>query len=248
MKTASIVIITLIIISCSTNRDLYRDSELNQSLIAGKVITEEGLPLEGVNVALNSSSCVTDINGRFFFNDLLFGKHILYFEKQGYTKDSVNIEYSFKNRKLPFIKVKLFSYNYLLADTFELLKQNKNKDIDVNITKLNQINPEDESLFYLKAIILYKRNNLNESLKLFENLAATDRKNIYYILPLLDIYDKLEKYKEKAELSYYIGKNFSKEYIYLIKTAGLIYKNKLNNLEIYNRIQEEYPELFTGEQ
>ena len=244
MNIKFLILFFLIIVSCSTNRKLYRDSEINKSLVAGKVISEEGLPLEGVNVKLDSFSCMTDINGRFFFNNLFFGKYTLSYEKQGCTKDNITIEYSFKKRKIPFIKVKLFSFNFLLSDSFELLKQNKYVEIDKNIIKLDEIDPDDESLLYLKAIILYKREKYKESLELFEKLSSYDRKNVYYILPMVDIYDKLKWFRQKAELCLYIGKNFSNEYKYLIKTAAITYKDKLKDVDSYNIIYEEYRDFF----
>jgi Carboxypeptidase regulatory-like domain len=243
MKKLIILIILTILISCATKSDdVYLDSQLKDAMLIGKVITEEGLPLESVTVKLNKNSeTKTDISGRFFFKFIAYGKYNITFEKEGYLPAEYSFEYTFKTRKnKPVIKAKMLSTNYLVNEAFELLKEKKFKEVSDVMQNLEKINPDEDTVLYLKAMYHYMNAQFNEALPLLEKLKLRDRKNVYYQLTLIDIYEKLGMYEKEADLAYYLGNSNPKEYINYLKTAAELYKNKLNKDKEYEKAMNDY--------
>ena len=211
-------------------------------MLSGKVITEEGLPLEGVRVRLNAvTETKTDISGRFFFTYIAYGKYNMIFEKEDFLTEEYNLDFKFKNRKTAsVIKVKMLSTNYLVNEGFELLKEKKFKDAKDIIDKLEKINPDEDTFLYLKATYFYLNSDFSNAEALLEKLELRDRKNIYYQLTLYDVYEKLELFDKMADLAFYIGSNNPKDYFEYLKKAADIYKDKLKNEKDANKALSEY--------
>ena len=138
-KILQCLIITLLV-SCTSYDKIYRDSDMSKAVLSGKIITEEGLPLEGVKIKLNETQeSRSDINGKFFFSFLLFGEYKLTFEKEVYSYEEYSFKFDLKNKKIPFLKAKLLSLNYLLYEGMDYLKQKKYSDVEKIIDKLNML-------------------------------------------------------------------------------------------------------------
>ena len=194
-KTVFIITTLFLIFSCTTrNEDIYLNRDLKKAKLLGRVITEEGLPLDGVRVRLTDIiETKTDINGRFLFNFLAYGTYKMKFEKKDYLDEEYEFEYNFKNRKkLPYIKIKMLSTNYLVNEGFEYLKERKYEKTKEIIDQLENINNEEEVVKYLKAIYLSENKKYDEALPILEDLKEKDRENIYYQLTLIDLYKKLD--------------------------------------------------------
>lgn len=231
MKYIPLLFIGLIIISCSSLDPIHLRSDLQKSMISGKVITEEGLPLEGVTVKINEfQETMTDINGRFLFNYIRYGKHTITTEKDDYLPGEYKFIYNFRNRRIPFAKIKMLSLNHLVDEGFEYLKENKYDKTLAIIEQLDVINSNEEIVLYLKAMYFYLLEKYDDAIALLEHLKVRDRKNLYYQLTLIDIYEKLKMYKEMADLSFYLGKNNPREYSDYIDMAKKIYKEKLGKI------------------
>jgi|GEM_PF-6884126 len=243
-KYLLLFIIGLIIISCGTYDNILLESRLKRAMLTGRVISEEGLPLEGVTVKLTAfNETRTDINGRFLYNFLPFGKYNMTFEKEGYSKGEYNFVFNFRNRKLPHVKVKMFSMNYLVNEGFEFLKEKKYSKTKDIMAILDDIEEDAEVVLYLKAIYHYTLAEYKDALPILINLKERDRKNIYYQLTLIDLYEKMEMYEEQANLALYVGRNNKDKYYDYIKKASLIYKEKLNNNEMSDKINAEYQQV-----
>ncbi|MCG8571099.1 MAG: hypothetical protein MJB14_13275 [Spirochaetes bacterium] len=241
-STLFVFVILLIFTSCATKDKLYMQSELEKSLVTGLVIDEKGLPLEGVTVSLNSfNKSFTDINGKFIYNYLVFGNHKLEFEKDGYTNNEVEFEFRMKNirKKQPvFVKVKLFSFNYLLSETFEYYKEGNNIRVEEYLEKLANINPHDESYLYMKAIYYVGNKQYQQALVILEDLRVKDRDNLYYALSLIEVYQLLKYHEKEANLCYYTAQRFP-DHSSLLERAAKIYRDQLNNMEKYEEITSE---------
>jgi tetratricopeptide (TPR) repeat protein len=172
-----------------------------------------------------------------------YGKHTITFEKDDYSKEEVKFEYTATNKKQYYMKVKLLSLNFLLSEGIELSKLKRFDDVDKLIKKLEEINPDDESIFYLKATNFYNKNLINEAMILFENLVERDRKNVYYQLPLINIYEKMQLYQKEAETCYYVGNNYQDDYPELLKKSAEIYRDKLDDNLMYENIINQYDKL-----
>lgn len=244
MKKILLLISIILLISCITQHQekIYLNSQLTKAMLIGKVITEEGLPLEEVTVKLtNLTETKTDISGRFFFKFIRYGRYTIYFEKKGYLPATYDLEYKFKDRKKqPFIKIKMFSTNYLVNEGFELLKEKRFKEAKEIIDKLENISLNEETVLYLKATYYYLISNLDEAVSILEKLKDIDRKNIYYQLTLFDIYEKVENFEQAAILAQYIAGNFTKEYYIFFKKAADLYREKLNNRDESERLMQLY--------
>lgn len=246
MKKILLFIISILVVSCASNDKLIMQSELDKANFSGKVITEEGLPLEGVKILLNSSlEARTDINGNFFYTFLAYGKYKISFEKTDYAKEEFDFEYNIKSKKPFSLKLKMFSLNYLLADGRELIEAKKYADVELIIKKLESINPDQETVLYFKAAYFFISGKYPEAKPIFEVLVKRDRYNIYYHLPLIVIYKNLQLFIEEAQEYLYIGRNFPDEYLEYIKKSADIYKDKLNDtaesdkvMRIYNSLKE----------
>jgi tetratricopeptide (TPR) repeat protein len=210
-------------------------------MLIGKVITEEGLPLEGVTVKLNSvTDTKTDISGRFFFNYLSYGKYNISFVKDGYLSAEYPFDFNLKIRKTqPVVNIKMFSTNYLVNEGFEFLKEKKFNDAFDIIQKLEKINPDEDTVLYLKAVYDYFNAGFSEALTLLEKLKLRDRKNIYYQLTLCDVYEKLQMSDKEADLAFYLATNNPREYFSYFQKAADLYK-KLNNQDEYQKAINEY--------
>ena len=232
----------IILISCKKTMDpVYLNKDLRDARLTGRVISEEGLPLDKVRVRLTiSRETITDVNGYFLFRFLSYGKYNMKFEKEGYLIAEYQLDYNFKNRKSPFVKVKMYSKNYLLKEGFEYLKEKNYEKTKEMIDELEKIDPNEDVVMYLKAMYYYIKENYPESLLLLEKLKERDRENIYYHLTLIEIYGKLELFKKQADLSFYIGSENPKDYYKYLKIAADIYKNKLNNNVEYERSMRLY--------
>ncbi|HOV13006.1 MAG TPA: hypothetical protein PK771_01875 [Spirochaetota bacterium] len=234
-------IIVFLLIGCTSYDKIYRDSDISKAMLSGKIITEEGLPLEGVKIKLNDKQeSRSDINGKFFFTYLFFGEYKLTFEKEGYSNEEYIFKYDMKNKKIPFIKAKLMSFNFLLNEGIYLLSQKKYSEVESVLERLKRIASDEESYLYLKSVYLCERKKYKDALDIVESLINSDRKNLYYNLLLIDIYGNLGWFQKKAELCLIIGKNNPDEYLYLIKQAAEIYKEKLEDQENYNKLIELY--------
>src|SRR4030042_1730091 len=98
-KLFFVILLFFLLLSCETYKKVYLNRDLKKAKLQGKVITEEGLPLDGVRVRLTDFiETKTDINGRFLFNFLAFGNYKIKFEKSDYLNTDYDLEYNFKNR------------------------------------------------------------------------------------------------------------------------------------------------------
>ena len=242
MKYILIGFLIITLFSCSSINYANVNSELEKSLLNGVAYSEEGLPLEGVSVTLdNIANTKTDINGRFLFNSLFFGKHSLTFEKDGYTKDTQPFEYKPKLiRKSIFVKVKLFSANYLVREASILIKERKYDKVEKMLKQLEEIDMTDETYLFLKAVYFYNSDKFKESAKILEDLRENNRYNIYFSLTLLKVYEKLKWFRKMAELYLYIGKNNTDQYLNYIKKAAEVYRDFLEDKEEYAKVLKEY--------
>jgi tetratricopeptide (TPR) repeat protein len=243
----TLIVLTLITFSCKTRDMVYLKEQLQNAMLTGKVISDEGLPLEGVTVKLNDvQKTETDINGKFLFNYIRFGKYTISFSKDGYSVEQVPLVFNFRNRKLPGITVKLFSTNYLMSEAFELLKEKEYDEVSKYLEQLQAIAPNDETIEYLQCVYLIETGDFDKALELAEDLKKRDRSNIYYQLTLASIYEHKQMYEELANLYEYIGKNDIKKHGKYIVKAADIYITHLEKPEESNRLSTEYPALFTN--
>ena len=241
IKTLFLFFFLVFIVSCSTLDPIHLKSDLNKSMLSGKIISEDGLPLEGVLVKLNDiQKTNSDINGKFLFNFLRFGKYTITFSKKDFAPTDYSFKYNFKNRKLPFIKIKMQSMNFLVNEGFEYLKEQNYAEAEKIIAKLKKINSKEEIVLYLQATKFYLEENYTEAMPILEKLKSKDRKNIYYQLTLVDVYEKLELHEKTAKLSFYIGISNPKLYLEYIKKSAQIYKDKLNNEKEYEKTIKAY--------
>lgn len=242
-----LLLLTIILIalsfSCTSRDDLFLKSELEKAVVTGRIIDEEGLPLEGVRITLNNNiTTKTDINGHFLYFKLLFGTHTITIEKSGYTSEEMTFDYKFKFKRFKkpvFLKAKLFSYNYLLREAYESLKEKRYEKVEEAFAKLEEIDTDDESYLYIKAIYLYVKGELEQSESIVDKLKYRDRGNVYYQLTMIELLRRQEKYKEMAEVMLYLGKN-NEDYVELIKDAADIYREKLQDAEGFKNAMTAY--------
>jgi tetratricopeptide (TPR) repeat protein len=241
MRRAFYILILAVLVSCASNDKLIMQSELDKAVFSGKVITEEGLPLEGVKIKLNSSlEARTDINGNFFYTYLAFGKYKIAFERNDYAKEEFDFEYNLKSKRPLKMKLKMFSLNFLLSEGRELMESKKYKDVELIIKKIDSIDQDDESVINFKAVFLFTTSKYAEARSLYEELVVKDRSNVYYHLPLITIYEKLEMFLEEARTCLYVGRNYPDEYVGLIKKSAEIYKDKLKDDAEYEKVMKVY--------
>lgn len=215
--------------------------DLKKAMLTGRIITEEGLPLEGATVYLTDYvTTKTDINGIFLFNYLRYGKYKIKVEKEGYTPGNYDLVFNYKHRKLPMIKIKLFSLNYLVNEGFENLKEKQLGKMDEILTKIESINPDEEVYLYLKSLYFYETKKFDEAMLILEDLKIKDRYNIYYQLTLAKVYEALGFYEKQAVLLEYTAKNNLNEYYKLLKDAAEIYRDMLNDNEKYETLMKAF--------
>ncbi len=241
MRKISLLLLLFMIVSCGTLDKIYLESELKKAMLTGKVITEEGLPLEGVYVKLDSyNETKTDINGKFLYNVVSFGKHRLIFEKEGYAGTSYEFEYSLKKRRLPYVKVKMDSLNFLINEGFEYLKEKQYGKAKEILKTIKKIDDTEETVTYYEAMYHYVIREYYDAMVILEKLKDEDRDNIYYQLTLVAVYEKLNLFEKEALLDQYIARNDLENYSGYLKKSAEIYRDKLNNQAEYDDLMKEY--------
>lgn len=237
----------ILLSSCIKSDNLINlKRDMAKATLVGKVITEEGLPLEGVTVKLSDfQETNTDINGKFMFNYIVFGKHTLIFKKEGYTPYEYNFVFNIKNRKLNHIKVKLHSLNYLLKQGFLALKENRIEDTKKALAQIETIDANSEVYLYFKSAFLYNQEEYQEALPILEKLSHTFIDNIYYRLTLVEVYRKLELYEKEANLCVTIGDHESGEYIDYLKRAAELFGTRLENKDKAVLLLKKYNSLIS---
>lgn len=242
-RIAALVMILATIGACRTDMVHMRD-DLEKAMITGKVISEEGLPLEGVEVELNKlQESRTDINGRFLFPYVRYGTYTVKFTKDGYAPEELSFTYKWKNRRENFVKMKLYSLNYLLKEVEEYLTEDNLEEAEALMAKLKTIDADDQTVRYLEAVIFYMRKMYGAAVPILEELKTRDRDNPYYRLSLIDCYQALGDSEMAARECLYLGERDPLHYAYLLKKAALIYRDELGDAakadEILTR-NEEY--------
>jgi hypothetical protein len=186
-QTASIVLSGLILLSlmgCATNAE--DPTNFESAPLYGMVYDYQNRPVKSVEISWNDSVIAeSDINGRFFLSDLPRGEHTLSFSKDGY--EHLTLEIQFQNRT-EALYLKMRSAFDCLTEANTLISQNAYYEGSVMIEIGLSIDPENEGLLFLNAILNYKIGDFDASLarirSLLENASRKD--DVIYQL-LVDI-------------------------------------------------------------
>ncbi|QEN04215.1 carboxypeptidase regulatory-like domain-containing protein [Thiospirochaeta perfilievii] len=216
-----IVIIILGSISCVSNNN--RSSTLSNSLL-GILYDNDNNPLnnidlEFINSELETVTTTTDIDGKFFIPELEFGKYKIIIRNK-IMNQTVEIEhYSIEN--ILILRVKTITD--LILDLEVCLEKSDFDRSKLLISKIEEIDKDNEFFIYLKGIYHYKIDEMDQSETLLLTLEGRDYAYVYLLLA--DIYQYHKSTPNRA--IYYLKKFLN------IEQDKIIYK-RLEELESDN--------------
>jgi len=223
------------LLGCQTTSMLYNQAEIDSAAFNGVVITEEGLPLEGADIIIDDlMQTKSDINGRFLFNALIYGKHQICVSKVGYIESDFEFEYYFDIRnRTKFIKIKLLSINFLLEEALSFLR-NKNYTEADRVISMLELGCQEDSVIYIRAVYLNNTDKLEESATMLVDLVRRNRRNVIYKRTLIEVYHKMMWFRLEAELSVELGLLDPIIYKQYLLRAATIFSEVIKDEAAYN--------------
>ncbi len=184
MKLIFTMLIALLVISCST---LENPLQFDEAPLYGMIYDYQNRPVKSVQIMegiiiLGES----DINGRFYLNQMRKGEHDLRFIREGY--EEINISVDFQSRT-EILYVKIRSAFDCLAEANILINQEAYSEAGELIDLGLSIEENNKPLLFLQAILYYKAQSFRKSFLNIEGLIFSGNRNREMYALLKDIYD-----------------------------------------------------------
>lgn len=144
------------------------------------------------------TSVSSDVNGRYLFDFVQFGKHSLLFHKTGYEDVKVDIEFSSRTQ---VAYTRLISQTSLFDFSEKAIKDRKWDEALSDLDRADTIDKNEPTSSYLRAAIFYRLKRYDEARSLLEALVAQEYREPYIYLFLADLYQFHFNAPEKAAAS-----------------------------------------------
>lgn len=180
-----------LLLNCQSKHSFQENS------INGLIYDANNEPVSGASLFLNNKiNCISDIYGHFtILGPDLNTKYKLKVEKEGFETTEIDFEYLNQSQ---MIYIRISSISQLLSETETYLKQGNNDKSKKILNRISNIDENNYSALYLKAIIEYKEKKYDESINILENLLLR-KKEAYVYLLLADNFQYGLNDKEKAK-------------------------------------------------
>ena len=151
----------------------------------GMLYSTDSTPVSGALVTLDmKQTAQTDINGRFFFNEVSIGDHTVGIKKDGF--EEALIELSFLNRDM-VLYASLVSLEDILDDLENTLKSGRINEAKILVERAEKIDAHSIRLRYLKVVFLSKIKKYADALLEIENLRALYPEDPYLVMTKAEI-------------------------------------------------------------
>jgi hypothetical protein len=151
----------------------------------GMVYDYESRPVADAEISVDGRlRARSDINGRFSLGRIPFGSYKVGFEKQGFERTCISVDYT---DMMQIIYVKIFSEKQLLAASEkEVTKRSWNGALAF-LDRIDAIGVQDPVARYLRAVICVRRGEAEEARRILESMLADDYDEPYIHLFLADL-------------------------------------------------------------
>lgn len=130
---------------------------------------------------------ISDINGRFLFDYVAYGRHKMSFHKDGYEDSQTAFDFLTKSQ---ISYSRLVSQESLFAATERAIEERKWEDAMKFLSRADQIERKEPLSSYLYALIEYRRKDYEKAARILEAIADRDYREPYVFLFLADVYEK----------------------------------------------------------
>lgn len=182
MKKILILLPILILLSCKSNPDT--DDTIGTSLL-GVVYDGRSNPVLNAELTirdLNDSIITrvkTDINGKFFINELPFQKYKISVKAERCLATEIQFDH-FDIENVLIVKVK--TYEDMVLTLEEYMKKGDWENTESYIKDIESVDPDDIYFLYLKAIYYVKTDRSSEAIELLAPLKKLNHKYIDQLL------------------------------------------------------------------
>jgi hypothetical protein len=142
-----------------------------------------------------NSTVTSDINGRYTFEYVQYGRHSLLFRRSGY--ETYKMSFSFLN-KTQVAYSRLVSQGSLYIAVAKSLDERKWDDASSYLARADAISVQEPISSYLSAMIAYRQKDYINAAKKLEALPPADYREPYVYLFLADIYEYHLNDRDKA--------------------------------------------------
>lgn len=208
MKKIIFILITIVLLSCkSTEINGY---QISNSLL-GVVFDKKSSPIQNAQITFNRlegeevAVITTDIDGKFYIPEIEFGEYLVTIKSKNSAPITIEVEhYSIEN----VLIIRISTFEDLLTDLKEDLKEKDLEGAERNIIALEEINRDDIYFNYLEAIYFINNKSYPKAEALLQSIENSNQP--YVFLLLADLYQYNLNNNKKAIK--YIKKFLSKEY------------------------------------
>ncbi|MBN2510576.1 MAG: carboxypeptidase regulatory-like domain-containing protein [Spirochaetales bacterium] len=185
LKTA---VICGILASCATK--LPPPTEFDKAPLLGMIYDADGAPVHNAGISVNGGeNLISDINGRFIFNELARGDHRISAVKDGY--EPAETVFSFLN-KSQILYLCLYNAPQLLKKAKEYTELKNYQKADEFLDRTLLLDDEYAPALYLKAVISAKTEDYGQCAALLDRLAVLGYKG-EEILALQSLCESMEE-------------------------------------------------------
>jgi len=179
------IFLLLLVASCKT---LKKDDlmEFGSAPLLGMVYDYDNQPCQDTQIVIdNEEETISDINGRFIFNNLSRGEHYIVAKKKGY--ETLSFSFRFVNRS-QVLYLKMISFHQLLREIENAIENSNWVDAESFIRRAEALKKNDPVQQYLKAIYFNETGNPEEAVQTLLAIIKNGHKEPIIYLTLSDIY------------------------------------------------------------
>jgi hypothetical protein len=158
--------------------------------LRGMVYDFDGRPVSEAEISVDGREALrSDINGRFLFGDLGYGRHEVQIKREGYESDSIAFDFDDERQ---IVYAKLYSAKQLLSLSE---REAEARDWAEALGFLDRVeavierdgSASDPAARYLRAVVLFRRGEAAAARSILETLLAEGYDDAYIHLFLADL-------------------------------------------------------------
>lgn len=186
----------MILASCATKATSRLDGIGEGASLYGMLYDGNNKAVAGCAIGLEDSpSTTTDVNGRFLFDFVKYGDHLLSFRKDGYEDCQLQVSFIIKSQ---VVYARIISQEDLLSATRKSISARNWEEAKAFLGRSQGIGPKEPQTSFLWATIAYRQKDYSKASSILEALVSADYREPYIYAFLADIYQYHSEEPKKA--------------------------------------------------
>jgi len=150
------------------------------------VYDSERKPVAACSVALEDGlPATTDVNGRFMFDSVPYGHHVLTFTKQTFEDYRLELDFSAKTQ---IVYARVISREGLLAAARASLVERSWAEAAGLLDRADKLGRREPLSSFLRATLAFRQKHYEEAARLLERLSTSDYRDPTILVFLADLY------------------------------------------------------------